>query len=182
MKWISISLLIIPKFLPTRSASETMSALLKPILLAVLCAQTCTALYVAHGTPCSANCNSTGGSWWTDLVCSTDDFASTTKGRTLQSCLECTIDSTYINSSYTDGNSDQFWTLCRSSCQWNASPLTNHSPHEICSATLPHRHHTSAYCCGKCLHISLFTSHQCTGETMDKQSSIRRSIRLLLRR
>lgn len=93
-----------------------MSAVTKRILLAILCAQTCTALYAAKGSPCSAVCNSTSGSWWTDLVCSTDDYTSTTTGQTLQSCLECTVDSTYVNSSYTDGNSDQFWTLCKSGC------------------------------------------------------------------
>ncbi|KAK5084837.1 hypothetical protein LTR70_007773 [Exophiala xenobiotica] len=88
-----------------------MSAIAKRSLLVVLCAQVCTALYAAKGSPCAVSCNSTGGSWVTDLVCSTDDFASTTKGQTLQSCLECTVDSTYVNSSYTDGNSDQFWML-----------------------------------------------------------------------
>jgi len=62
------------------------------------------------------------------------------------------------------------------------APLTHHSPHEIRSATLPHRHHASAYCCRECMHISLFTSDRRTGGIMDKQSSFRRPIRLLLRR
>jgi len=104
-------------YLPSQIAPKTMSAIAKRSLLVVLCAQVCTALYAAKGSPCAVSCNSTGGSWVTDLVCSTDDFASTTKGQTLQSCLECTVDSTYVNSSYTDGNSDQFWMLCKSRCR-----------------------------------------------------------------
>ena len=80
-------------------------------ILAALCTRVCLSLYVAKGSPCSTKCNSTGGTYWPDLVCSDDDFSTTPKGQTLQSCLECTVGSLYINSSYTDGNSDQFWAL-----------------------------------------------------------------------
>lgn len=88
------------------------------ILLIIQQIQPSYALYVANGSPCSSTCNSTTGTYYTNLVCSTDDFESTAKGQLLKSCLECIIDSKYINSSYTDGNTDEYWALCKSAKHW----------------------------------------------------------------
>lgn len=103
--------------------------MLRAWVLVVFYAQTCFSLYLAKGSPCSSKCNITGGTFWPDLVCSDDDFANTPKGQTLESCLGCTVDSTFINSSYTDGNSDQFWLLYHMKYVQQYCLIDNTTPH-----------------------------------------------------
>ena len=145
--------------------------MLKVLIAITLSLMSCghvSALYVADGSPCSTACNSTGGTFWPDLVCSTSDFANTVQGRTLESCLNCTIKSTYINSSYTNGNSDQFWTLCKSSEKRLASLLTSIRPYEICSTILSDRRYNASHRCGQCMHIGMYCSPASIRYVMDQ--------------
>lgn len=77
------------------------------LLLSLVVTRVC-ALIVTAGSPCAATCNSKNGTYWPDLVCSDNDFSSTTKGQLLKQCLQCESQSLYVNGT----RSDQYWFVC----------------------------------------------------------------------
>lgn len=92
--------LVCPSFLVT--VHEMIRSLLSTLTFLFLLVSQVRALSAILGSPCYDTCNGSSAATSSDIVCTDNSFANTTKGQLLENCLTCLHGSSYKSGSLTD--------------------------------------------------------------------------------